>query len=86
MTDKEKIAAVQTIYSNAIKLRVAQELLVQKNSSANELSKLLGLSANYVTTILKAMVKAGTAESLGRDSYYVQYALTDLGKKLLKAI
>jgi DNA-binding HxlR family transcriptional regulator len=82
LTEEDKTRIISSVYSNPKKLLIATQIHKLKESSANELSGITGISSNKVTEYLKDMHTHGILTSR-RESYFVYYSLTDFGKKLV---
>lgn len=82
LTDEEKTKIISSVYSNPKKLKIATSIYQLKESTADALSEKTGIKANLITMYLKDMESCGIMTSR-RESYFIYYALTPFGEKIV---
>lgn len=82
LTEEDKTRIIASVYSNPKKLAIATQLFKLKESTGKELAEILSYPASTVNEALKEMHE-NTIVQARRESYYVYYSLTDLGKRLV---
>lgn len=82
LTEEDKTRIISSVYSNPKKLLIATQIHKLKESTSTELAEKLGMKAPRVNEYLKEMHENGILDSR-RQSYFVYYSLTELGKRLV---
>ena len=82
LTEEDKTRIIASVYSNPKKLAIATQIFKLKEATGKDLAELLSLPASTVNEALKEMLENGIV-ARRRESYFVHYSLTELGKKLV---
>lgn len=82
LTEEDKTRIISSVYSNPKKLAIATHIYKLKESTSTDLAQLMGMKPPRVNEYLKEMQENGIVETR-RESYYVYYSLTELGKRLV---
>lgn len=85
MEKKDKVKLMMSMYGNEDRYTVAELLKERKELSVNEVSQITGVHVTTISRYLREMKATGLLDS-HQKSYYTLYFLTDLGKKIFRAV
>lgn len=82
LTEEDKTRIISSVYSNPKKLAIATQIYKLKEATGKQLAEVLSLPPSTVNECLKEMHENGIVQPR-RESYFVYYSLTELGKRLV---